>query len=148
MFKRCDDEFSCKSLKFCVRIIAALNEILQFIYAMACMNISVISSASTSSSGSNDNSTAQLRRKRDFSTWENSGGLDNELTEIQLEMNQLNDPCDPEQVAELLETKRSSLFLQFDCAVRFAVQHLFLANSNVDSYKVSSSKNENYLIKF
>jgi hypothetical protein len=140
MFKRRNDEFSCKTLKFCVRIIGALNEILQFIYAMACINVSVVSSASASSStsgGGGDGSTAQLRRKLDFSTWENSGGLENELTEIQLEMNQLNDPCSPEQVAELLETKRNSLFLQFDCAIRYSVQDLFLASSNLDTFKVS-----------
>ena len=107
---------------------------------MACINVSVVSSASASSStsgGGGDGSTAQLRRKLDFSTWENSGGLENELTEIQLEMNQLNDPCSPEQVAELLETKRNSLFLQFDCAIRYSVQDLFLASSNLDTFKVS-----------
>jgi len=53
-------------------------------------------------------------------------------------MNQLSDPCDPEQVADLLETKRNSLFLQFDCAVRFSVQKLFLANSSIETFKVSS----------
>jgi len=90
-----------------------------------------------SGGGGGDGSTAQLRRKLDFSTWENSGGLENELNEIQLEMNQLNDPCSPEQVAELREAKRSSLFLQFDCAVRYSVQDLFLANSNVDTFRVS-----------
>ena len=142
MFKRRNDEFSCKTLKLCVRIIGALNEILQFIYAMACINVSVVSSASASSSTSGggaggDGSTAQLRRKLDFSTWENSGGLENELTEIQLEMNQLNDPCSPEQVAELLEAKRSSLFLQFDCAIRYSVQDLFLASSNAETFRVS-----------
>ena len=140
MFKRRNDDFSVRTLKTCVRIIAALNEILQFIYAMACLNVAVISSASNNNSSGNtsgsDNSTAQIRRKLDLSTWENSGGLENELNEIQLEMNQLNDPCDPEQVADLLETKRSALFLQFDCAVRYAVQHLFLANGNAESYRV------------
>lgn len=143
MFKRRNDDFSVRTLKVCVRIIGALNEILHFIYAMACLHVSVISSASLSSShggsgggGGGDNSTAQIRRKLDLSIWENSGGLENELNEIQLEMNQLNDSCDPEQVADLLETKRSALFLQFDCAVRYAVQNLFLANGNVESFKV------------
>ena len=108
---------------------------------MACINVSVVSSASSSSSsssGGSDGSTAQLRRKLDFTTWENSGGLENELTEIQLEMNQLNNSSDPEQVAELLETKRNSLFLQFDCSIRYSVQDLFLASGNVEAFKVNT----------
>jgi hypothetical protein len=136
LFKRRNDEFSCKTLKLCVRIIGALNEILHFIYAMACINVSVVSSASATSPNADGSSTSHFRRKIDFSTWENSGGLESELTEIQLEMNQLSDPCDPEQVADLLETKRNSLFLQFDCAVRYSVQKLFLANSSIETFKV------------
>lgn len=94
------------------------------------MNIAVNSSAAT------DSSTAQIRKKLDFSSWENAGGLDTELNEIQLEMNQLNDPCDPEQVVELLELKRSSMLLQYDCAIRFAVRDIFLANGNTEAFKV------------
>ena len=77
-----------------------------------------------------------MRRKVDFSSWENSGGLDTELNEIQLEMNQLSDPCNPELVAELLEKKRQCLFMQYECAIRFAVRDIFLAAGNIDAYKV------------
>lgn len=128
--KNCTNEQCINALKYSVRIIGAFNDILNFLYANACMNIAVNSSAAT------DSSTAQIRKKLDFTSWENSGGLDTELNEIQLEMNQLNDPCDPAQVAELLELKRSSMFLQYDCAIRFAVRDIFLANGNIDAYKV------------
>lgn len=127
--KNRSDEFVLKSLKYCVRIINALNDILHFLYANACMNITTSSSADTSIS--------QMRRKIDFSSWENAGGLDSELNEIQQEMNQLSDPCDPELVIELLELKRSSMLLQYDCAIRIAVRDIFLANGNTEAYKVS-----------
>ena len=122
---------ACNSaLKFCVRIISAFNDILNFLYANACINIAVTSSAST------DSSTAQIRRKIDFTSWENAGGLDTDLNEIQQEMNQLSDPCDPQKVAEYFEIKRASMFLQYDCAIRHAVKDIFLANGSIDAFKV------------
>lgn len=126
--KKHSNESATKALRHSVRIIGAFNDILHFMYANACLNVAVNSSAST------DLSTT--RRKIDFTSWENSGGLDTELNEIQLEMNQLNDPCDPEQVIQLLEMKRSSMLLQFDCAIRFAVREIFLAHGNDAAYKV------------
>jgi hypothetical protein len=132
MYKRNNsDEFIVRSLKYCVRILASLNDILHFLYAHACMNIAVTSSAST------DSSILQIRRKIDFTTWENSGGLDTELNEIQLELNQLSDPCDPELVVELLEAKRKSMFLQYEVAIRFPVRELFLAHGHTETFKVN-----------
>jgi hypothetical protein len=126
--KKYSDESSIKALRNSVRIMSAFNDILYFLYANACMNIAVNSSTST------DMSTT--RRKIDFTSWENAGGLDTELNEIQLEMNQLSDPCDPEQVIELLEMKRSSMLLQYDCAIRFSVRDIFLAHGNEEAYNV------------
>lgn len=125
--KSFSDEACTKILRHSVRILTALNDILHFLYANACINISVTSSASTSES------TSQIRRKIDFTTWENAGGLDTELNEIQQEMNQLSDSCEPEQVIELLELKRSSMLLQYDCGIRFAVRSIFLANGNTET---------------
>ena len=51
-------------------------------------------------------------------------------------MNALLDPCDPEQVVELLELKRSSLIMQYDCALRYAVRDIFLANGNEEAFRV------------
>jgi hypothetical protein len=126
--KKHTDESTTRALRHSVRIMNAFNDILHFLYSNACVNIAVNSSASTDSSTN--------RRKIDFSSWENSGGLDTELNEIQLEMNQLADPCDPEQVIELLELKRASMLLQYDCAIRFAVRDIFLAQGNEEAYKV------------
>jgi hypothetical protein len=139
--KKFTDESCTKILKHSVRILTALNDILHFLYANACINISVTSSASTSES------TTQIRRKIDFTTWENAGGLDTELNEIQQEMNQLTDPCDPEQVIELLELKRSSMFLQYDCAIRFAVRSIFLANGNTETYRLIT-ENMHFSLRF
>lgn len=135
------DEFSVRTLTYCARILACLNDILHFMFANACMNIAVNSSAST------DSSTASIRKKIDFSSWENSGGLDTELNEIQQEMFQLADPCNPEQVIELLELKRSSLFLQYDCAIQFAVRSIFLANGNGEAFRMVS-ENMHFALRF
>lgn len=73
----------------------------------------------------------------DLSSWENAGGLDTELNDIQLEMNQLDAlGTVPEQVAALLEAKRANMFAQYECAVRFAVRDIFLASGKTQSYKV------------
>jgi hypothetical protein len=115
------------------------------------MNIVVTQGASS------DISTSQLRKKIDFTSWENAGGLDAELNEIQLELNQLPDPCDPDQVAELLETKRTNLFLQYECAIKFSVRDIFLSSGNVEVFKVIlnsfclnneiyNNKNNNFII--
>ncbi|CAF1036407.1 unnamed protein product [Brachionus calyciflorus] len=139
--KNCSNDQAVKALRHSVRILSAFNDILNFLYANACMNIAVNSSAAT------DSSTASIRKKLDFSSWENSGGLDTELNEIQLEMNQLIDPCDPEQVAELLELKRSSMFLQYDCAIRHAVKDIFLANNNLEAFRLIN-ENMHFSLKF
>ena len=140
--KNNSDEFCIQALRKCVRIMAAFNDIMHFMYANACMNLSIISCTS------GDTSTAQFRRKLDFSTWESAGGLDVELNEIQQEMNCLADPCDPEQVIELLELKRSNLFLQYDCAIRFAVRDIFLANSNNEAFKSVNDRMQHVLRHF
>jgi hypothetical protein len=72
----------------------------------------------------------------DLSSWENAGGLDTELNDIQLEMNQLQEYNGPEEVAELLEAKRANMFTQYECAVRFAVRDIFLASAKTDAYRV------------
>jgi hypothetical protein len=122
LYKKQADDVCYKALKDSVRIVGALNDIMNLIYANACL--------STATTGS------QLRRKTDFSTWENSGGIESELNEIQHELNSLDDPCDPEQVAKLLEAKRSTQLLQYDCAIRHSVREVFLSNGNVNAYKV------------
>ena len=142
MYKKRSDMFCCKSLRYCLRIFNAMNDILHYIHACACMQIAV-----THGSSSNDTSTAQVRRKIDFTSWENAGGLDAELNDIQLEINQLNDPCDPEQVADLLEAKRTCLFLQYECAIRYAIRDVFLANGNQDVYKLMT-ENMHFSLRF
>ena len=130
MFKKHPDEVCCKALKHSVKIISALNEIMHLLYAFACI--------STASSGPNTmSSVAQIRRKTDFSTWENAGGLGTELNELQQELNSISNPTDPEQVIKLLEAKRSVLILRYECAVRYAIHDIFLASGNVTAYKVS-----------
>jgi hypothetical protein len=135
------DEFIYRTLHNCVRILTAFNDILHFQYAQACMNVALVGGAMS------DSSTEKIRRKTDFSTWESSGGLDNELNEIQLELNTLPDPCNPQQVAELLELKRSCIFLQFDCAIRHSVCDIFLANGNCDTHKLIT-ENMHFSLRF
>ena len=49
-----------------------------------------------------------------------------ELNEIQHELNSLDDPCDPDQVSKLLEAKRNTLILQYECAIRY-IYYMILA---------------------
>lgn len=127
-----DENLSVRALTHMVGIIAPLNDILNILYANAVMNVA-------SSNALNVTKNGKSKRSIDFSSWENSGGLDSELNDLQLEMNQLNDPCDPEQVICLLQSKRKSMLLQYECAIRFAVRDIFLSSSRTEAYAVSYS---------
>ena len=113
--ERMSESATSEALRYCVRIMNALNDIVHFVYASVCMNWKT---------GGGD---AQLV---------NSSSLDDELNELQLEMNKLSNPCDPVAVCELLESKRAIMLLQFDCAIRFAVRESFLSCGRVDTFKV------------
>ena len=128
LFKKQPDEVSLAALKDSVRIISALNDILNLIYTNACLT--------SLNSGSSSSSAGHGRQKPDFSSWENTGGIGSELNDIQHELNTLDDPCDPEQVIKLLESRRSILMLQYECAIRIAVREVFLSNGNYTAYKV------------
>ncbi len=130
LFKKNSDEMCYEALKYSVRIVGAFNDILHFLYANAWLNTEGASSVNTSASPQ------QILKKKDFSSWENAGGLGSELNDIQQEMNALNNPCDPSEVACMFELKRRKMFLQFDCVVRYAMRDTFLASGNVTAHKV------------
>ena len=113
LFKKQPDDVSLKALKDSVRIISALNDILNLIYTNACLT-------------SGSNTSTKTKKRVDFSSWENTGGIGSELNEIQHELNSLDDPCDPDQVSKLLEAKRNTLILQYECAIRY-IYYMILA---------------------
>jgi hypothetical protein len=125
------DQLSNKALTYCVRIAACMNDILHFMYANACLNLTL------SSSASNCVSVVNLRKRLDFTSWENAGGLETELNQLQLELNSLPDRKNPELVIELLELKRNSMLLQYECSIRYSIRERFLASRNEDAFTVS-----------
>ncbi len=123
LFKKQPDDVSLKALKDSVRIISALNDILNLIYTNACLT-------------SGSNTSLKTKKRVDFSSWENTGGIGSELNEIQHELNSLDDPCDPDQVSKLLEAKRNTLILQYECAIRHSVREVFVINGSYSAFKV------------
>jgi hypothetical protein len=53
MYKKRTDTFCCKVLRHCVRIVAAMNDILHYIHACACMQIAVTHGSSNQASTAN-----------------------------------------------------------------------------------------------
>ena len=47
----------------------------------------------------------------------------------------------------MLEAKRGSLFLQYECAIRFAVRNIFLANGSIDAYNLIT-ENMHFALRF
>lgn len=133
-----------RALLLSVRIMGALNDCLQFMLANAVMTVTLGKASATGKflyslfiSLSSIKINLVILGKLDLSSWENAGGLDSELNDIQLEINQLDSMgTSPEQVATLLEAKRTNMFSQYECAIRFAVRDIFLASGKVDSFKV------------
>lgn len=47
----------------------------------------------------------------------------------------------------MLEAKRESLFLQYECAIRYAVRSIFLANGSIDAYNLIT-ENMHFALRF
>ncbi|XP_065070456.1 uncharacterized protein LOC135695319 isoform X3 [Rhopilema esculentum] len=67
--------------------------------------------------------------------WGGSEGIGAELREIQQQINNLEDPSDPSSVAKFLETKRDTMFLEFDIVVRHSARDTFLSAGNEKAFK-------------
>ncbi|ELT87775.1 hypothetical protein CAPTEDRAFT_135567 [Capitella teleta] len=117
MYKRQDDEQCCASLKYHLRIIAALHDIVQYLCAHARLGSSV------SRLGSKSFNMVSA-------DWGGTEGIGAELHEIQRQIDHLDRKTSPETIARFLGLRRDVMFLEFDAAVRHSMRDTFLATNN------------------
>lgn len=145
MYKKQNDEQCVKSLTNMVNLIAPFNDILQLLYTNACINTLNCSSNMEDTFARSVKLTSNTTNKTQFSSYENSGGLSNELNELQNEINSLSDPTNPQLISKLLEYKRKILILQYECAFKYIIRDKFIQNGNLNAFK---SLNDNIQFTF
>ncbi|XP_072026117.1 uncharacterized protein [Amphiura filiformis] len=122
MFKTLDEDTCLKGLHATVRLMAALHDILQYLCAHAKLG----------------SSHARLgSQKMEFVTadWGGTEGICAELREIQKQINSLENPTDPHQVADYLTLRRDVLFLEFDTSMRHSLCDTLLSTGNIPGYR-------------
>ncbi len=70
-------------------------------------------------------------------SWGGIEGIGTELVEIQKQIDALDDPTSPKEVATFLKLKRDTMLLEFETAVRYPIRDQFIVAKNIRAYKVS-----------
>ena len=70
--------------------------------------------------------------------WGGLEGIGTEISEIQKQIDALDDPNDPLKVANLLQLKRDTMMLEFETAIRYPVRDQFVVSKNIRGYTVST----------
>lgn len=122
MFKTLDDDRCVNALSYCLMIVSALHDMLQYLCAHSRLG----------------SSHARLgSQKMEFVTadWGGTEGVGAELREIQKQIDNLMHPTDPREVSQFMTLRRDVMFLEFDTAVRHCMADTFLSTGNIQAYK-------------
>ncbi|XP_022108314.1 uncharacterized protein LOC110988792 isoform X2 [Acanthaster planci] len=125
MFKTLDEDTCARALSQSLRIVASLHDILQYL----CAHSKLGSSNARLGSGKQEFVTAD---------WGGTEGISAELREIQKQVNHLDNPTDPQEVADFLSLRRDVLFLEYDATMRHSLRETFLSMGNHLAYHSSS----------
>lgn len=112
------------ALKVMLQLISSLHDICQYLCAHARLG----------------SSHARLgSQKLEFSgvtaDWGGTEGIGAELREIQKQINHLENPHDPQEVADFLAKRRDNMFLEFDISISHSVRDTFLSTGNEAAYR-------------
>uniref|UniRef100_A0A8C5QPJ6 DUF4549 domain-containing protein n=1 Tax=Leptobrachium leishanense TaxID=445787 RepID=A0A8C5QPJ6_9ANUR len=116
MFKMLPEKEAFRALSQTLRIVAAMHDIVFYIFSFAQLGNSTITQTLTAD-------------------WGGTEGIGAELQDIQRLIDGLHNPQDPKEVASLLLLRREVMFLQFDAAVRHLIRDAFLCSGNVSAFK-------------
>ncbi|XP_052781335.1 uncharacterized protein LOC128217918 isoform X2 [Mya arenaria] len=122
MFKTLNDEHCVLALTYCLIIVSALHDMLQYLCAHSRLG----------------SSHARLgSRKMEFvsADWGGTEGVGAELREIQKQIDNLPHSTEPRSVSEFMNLRRDVMFLEFDTAVRHCMADTFLSTGNTQAYK-------------
>ncbi|CAH2252244.1 Hypothetical predicted protein [Pelobates cultripes] len=119
MFKMLPEKDAFRALSQTLEIVAAMHDIISYIFSFARLGNSYITQTLTAD-------------------WGGTEGIGAELRDIQKLIDGLHNPQDPKEVAKLLLLRREVLFLQFDAAVRHLIRYTFLSSGNVSAFRTTT----------
>uniref|UniRef100_A0A4X2KWR7 Coiled-coil domain containing 162 n=2 Tax=Vombatus ursinus TaxID=29139 RepID=A0A4X2KWR7_VOMUR len=123
MFKTLPEKDAVRALKLTLRIIAPLHDIVAYLFSFAKLG------------SGKERFDFPLSPKPLKADWGGIEGIGAELRDVQRMIDSLQNPQDPNQVAQSLMIRREVMFLQFDAAVRHLIRGTFLLAGNVSAYQ-------------
>ncbi|XP_077158407.1 uncharacterized protein LOC143819972 isoform X3 [Paroedura picta] len=122
MFKMLPEKVGYRALRVTLQIVAAFHDIISYIFSFAQL-------------GSAPSCFDYFCFEHLTADWGGTEQIGTELQELQKMIDNLHNPSDPNQVAQMLTLHREIIFLQFDAAVRHSMRKAFLSSGNVSAYQ-------------
>ncbi|XP_072499099.1 uncharacterized protein [Notamacropus eugenii] len=123
MFKTLPEKEAFRALKLTLRIIAPLHDIVAYLFSFAKLG------------SGKERFNFPLSPKPPKADWGGIEGIGAELRDVQRMIDSLQNPQDPNQVAQSLMLRREVMFLQFDTAMRHLIRGTFLLAGNISAYQ-------------
>ncbi|XP_051853468.1 coiled-coil domain-containing protein 162-like isoform X2 [Antechinus flavipes] len=123
MFKTLPEKDAFRALKLTLKIIAPLHDIVAYLFSFAKLG------------NGKEYFDLPLNPKPLKADWGGIEGIGAELKDVQRMIDSLQNPQDPNQVAQALMIRREVMFLQFDVAVRHLIRETFLLAGNISAYQ-------------
>uniref|UniRef100_A0A8C3S8N3 Coiled-coil domain-containing protein 162 n=1 Tax=Chelydra serpentina TaxID=8475 RepID=A0A8C3S8N3_CHESE len=115
-------EAAYRALRQSLQIVAALHDIVSYLFSFAQL-------------GNSPNCFDSLNPEPLTADWGGNERIGTELQELQKMIDSLQNPLDPNKVAQLLIIQREVMFLQFDAAVRHLLREVYLSSGNILAYQ-------------
>ncbi|KAM7171725.1 coiled-coil domain-containing protein 162-like [Macrochelys suwanniensis] len=122
MFKMLPEKAAYRALRQSLQIVAALHDIVSYLFSFAQL-------------GNSPNCFDSLNPEPLTADWGGNERIGTELQELQKMIDSLQNPLDPNKVAQLLIIQREVMFLQFDAAVRHLLREVYLSSGNILAYQ-------------
>uniref|UniRef100_A0A8C0HAT9 Uncharacterized protein n=1 Tax=Chelonoidis abingdonii TaxID=106734 RepID=A0A8C0HAT9_CHEAB len=122
MFKMLPEKAAYRALRKSLQIVAALHDIVSYLFSFAQL-------------GNSPNCFDSLNPEPLTADWGGNERIGTELQELQKMIDSLQNPLDPNRVAQLLIIQREVMFLQFDAAVRYVLREVYLSSGNTLAYQ-------------
>ncbi|KAL8186354.1 UNVERIFIED_CONTAM: hypothetical protein K2H54_069198, partial [Gekko kuhli] len=122
MFKMLPEKIGYKALRLTLQIVAAFHDIISYIFSFAQL-------------GSAPSCFDYFCLEHLTADWGGTEQIGMELQELQKMIDNLHNPSDPNEVAQMLSLHREVIFLQFDAAVRHSMRKTLLSSGKVSAYQ-------------
>ncbi|XP_035285832.1 uncharacterized protein si:ch73-242m19.1 isoform X1 [Anguilla anguilla] len=127
MFRSLEEMACHRALHHTLEIVSSLHDVIYYLVIFSRLGDQPTATPSISRT--------RLRLSADREAAESIGA---ELSDIQKQIDSLDDPSSTEAVCRLLQLRREVLFLQFDAAVRHQIREMFLSKGDCAAYQTVS----------